>query len=462
MHSDLNTRNETLTTFKNFQLSDALLKSLEKMNYKTPTEIQVRSIPIALKGRDILGSAQTGTGKTAAFSIPLVEILNRSDHSTALILTPTRELAKQIMGVIHDILGHQNHLRTAFIIGGESMSKQLNQLKKKPRIIVGTPGRMNDHLEKGTLDLSQTCFLVLDETDRMLDMGFGKQLDKIVEFIPEERQTLLFSATLPKSIVQLSQKYLNNAQRIAVETKNNIPQNITQDTVLIDQRDKYIQLVAQLKERQGTVIVFVKTKHGAERIKKRLKGDGFDADALHGDMRQNQRTRVMRNLHDYKFRVLVATDVAARGLDVPHIEHVINYDLPQVPEDYIHRIGRTARNGAKGEALSFVAPHDKKMWGEIQKLINPEQKKQSQPQKKTNSKKTSSTGYKRKKTNSKANNKGQQKKKKKNFEKSAPKTKGGFKKKNTKANKKPNQRPSSIKKSNKKTSKKTNQKSNKR
>lgn len=360
-----------MTDFEGFGLSAALNKSLQNMNYSQPTPIQQKAIPLALQGKDILGSAQTGTGKTAAFSIPLVEMILRSPLGGALVLTPTRELAKQVLDVIHQLLGPQSQIKTAFLIGGEPMGKQMSQLRARPRIIVGTPGRINDHLARKSLQLNQTDFLVLDETDRMLDMGFGVQLDKILTFLPEKRQTLMFSATLPKGIVELSGKYLNKPERVSVGETNVVALNIKQDIVRIEQDQKYNELIGELHERTGSVIIFIKTKHGADRMANNLCRDGFEADALHGDLKQNKRTRVMGDFRNKKFRILVATDIAARGLDVPHIEHVINYDLPQVAEDYIHRMGRTARAGAQGSALCFVSSQDMQKWKAIERLLNP-------------------------------------------------------------------------------------------
>jgi len=365
-------KDNKMNTFEGFGLSQALNASLSKMNYTTPTPIQEQAIPLALKGRDVLGSAQTGTGKTAAFSIPLVENLLRSPKGAALILTPTRELAKQVLEVVHQLIGQNSDIRTAFIIGGEAYNKQLTQLRANPRIVVGTPGRINDHLERGTLKLHDAGFLVLDETDRMLDMGFGVQLDKIIKHLPKNRQTLMFSATLPKGIVALSSKYLKNPERISVGETNVIAKNITQESIQIEQSDKYKELLVQLHARQGSVIIFVKTKYNAEKMAKKLRAEGFTSEGLHGDLRQNKRDKVMKNFRQQNFRVLVATDIAARGLDVPHIEHVINYDLPQVAEDYIHRMGRTARAGATGQAISFVSPQDGRKWHAIECLLNPD------------------------------------------------------------------------------------------
>lgn len=367
-----------MTNFEDFKLSETLYKSLAKMDYKTPTDIQAQAIPLALEGKDILGSAQTGTGKTAAFAIPMVQTLLRDQRAVAVVLTPTRELAKQVLGVVNDLIGYQSKLHTAFIIGGEHMGKQIKQLRSFPRIIVGTPGRINDHLRRGSLKLDRASFLVLDETDRMLDMGFGVQLDEILTHMPAKRQTLMFSATLPDAIIAMSKKYMHKPARVSVGATNVIAPKIEQEVIYVDQDAKYKELVNQLHEREGSVIIFMKTKRAADRVAKNLNRDGFEAAALHGDLRQNKRTTVMRRYREKEFRILVATDIAARGLDVPHIEHVINHDLPQVPEDYIHRMGRTARAGAAGKALSLISPRDGRNWKAIMTLLDPSYKSASE------------------------------------------------------------------------------------
>ncbi len=361
-----------MKNFDGLGLHTVLAKSLTHMKYDTPTPIQAKAIPIALEGRDVLGSAQTGTGKTAAFAIPLVEALLNSDRKTALVMTPTRELGKQVMDIMRQLLGPKPSIKTAFLIGGESLNKQYSQLQRRPRLVVGTPGRINDHIERGNLHLDQCEFLVLDETDRMLDMGFGIQIDRIVKHIPDERQTLMFSATMPKNIMSMADKYLTNPERVSVGSTFNPAENIDQKTIRVEQSAKYEVLDAELHGRNGSVIVFVKTKRNADRLARKLKGDGHEADAIHGDLKQRQRDRVIKNFRSENFRILVATDVVARGLDVPHVAHVINYDLPQMPEDYIHRIGRTARAGAKGEALCLIASHDVRQWFEIEKLMFPD------------------------------------------------------------------------------------------
>jgi len=360
-----------MTDFSGFGLPPALIETLTRMGYVTPTPVQMQAIPPALLGKDILGSAQTGTGKTAAFGIPMMVRLMNNPRGSALILTPTRELATQVMSVLKSMLGPYNTIQSALLIGGESMGPQFIQLKNRPRIIVGTPGRVNDHLERGTLMLHDTGFFVLDETDRMLDLGFAVQIERIAKFLPRTRQTLLFSATLPHNILSLSEKYLTNPVRVSVGGESKPAENIEHSVVHVDNNDKFALLLKELDSRSGTIIVFVKTKHGAERLALRLHQKRFSADAIHGDLKQSERDRVIADFRDKKHRIMVATDIAARGLDIPHIEHVINYDLPQAPEDFIHRIGRTARAGALGSALSLITPEDALKWREIQQLINP-------------------------------------------------------------------------------------------
>ena len=357
--------------FKEFQLPEPLFHRLEHMGFTTPTPIQAQSILHALEGKDILGSAQTGTGKTGAFGIPLVTNLMNSKMGAALILLPTRELADQVNKALKLFLG-KGKIQTTLLIGGDSMSKQINQLKGRPRLIVGTPGRINDHLKRGTLKLNEVNFLVLDEVDRMLDMGFGIQLDEIAKFLTSpKRQTLMFSATMSKNMEKIAAKYLKDPVRISVGTAHKPADNIKQESVKLSNEEKYPRLLDELNERQGSIVLFMRTKRSADRMADKLKKLGHKADALHGDLRQSKRTRVVDNFKKSKFRILVATDVAARGLDIPHIEHVINYDLPSA-DDYIHRIGRTARAGASGEALSFISPSDNGKWRDIQRLMNPD------------------------------------------------------------------------------------------
>ena len=374
--------------FSELGLSETLNTSLAHMKYDVPTPIQAQAIPHALEGHDILGSAQTGTGKTAAFSIPTVEHLLKHERSAAIVLTPTRELGKQVMEIFRQLLGPKSPVKTAFLIGGESMQKQTQQLKRRPRLIVGTPGRINDHLKRKNLHLDKTDFLVLDEMDRMLDMGFSIQIDEIVKFLPAERQTLMFSATMPANIIKMSDKYLTEPKRVSVGSTFNPSKDIKQSIIRVkDATEKYEELTRELEIRGGSVIIFVKTKHGADKLAKKLRGDEHSAEAIHGDLKQSKRERVIREYRAKQFRVLVATDVVARGLDVPHVAHVINFDLPQVPEDYIHRIGRTARAGKTGEALCLISPQDGRKWFEIECLMDPEKKKERSEERKGGRKK---------------------------------------------------------------------------
>lgn len=366
-------------TFANFDLPEKLQANLIAMNYKEPTQIQRQAIPLALEGRDILGSAQTGTGKTAAFSIPMVNRIMSSPRGSAIVLLPTRELATQVMEVVNQLLGKRSFIPTVCLIGGDSMHKQTQQLRLRPRIIVGTPGRINDHLERGNLILHDTSFLVLDETDRMLDMGFGIQIDRIVKFLPAGRQTLMFSATLPDAIVKMSAKYLVKPERIAVGSTNAPILKIQQDIVHVTDGNKYEELLSQLNKREGSIIMFVKTKRGADRITERLNKAGHKADTIHGDLHQRKRERVIQSFREMKFRILVATDIAARGLDISHIAHVINFDLPQCPEDYIHRIGRTARNGSEGSSVCLISPEDGIKWKAIHRLLHPNEPSPQMP-----------------------------------------------------------------------------------
>jgi ATP-dependent RNA helicase DeaD len=375
-----------MENFDSLGLCEALNTSISKMGFKAPTPIQAQAIPLILSGKDILGSASTGTGKTGAFAIPVIEKIIASQDDCALIVTPTRELAKQVINVVRDLLGPSNPVKACCLIGGEAIGKQLNQLKRKPRIIIGTPGRINDHLEKKSLNLKNAVYLVLDETDRMLDMGFGIQINQILKFMPQERQTLMFSATFPKNIVTLSKKYLKDPERITIDTENTLSKNIKHEVINVDNTSKYKTLIVQLEKREGAVLVFAKTKHSTEKIAKNLKRDGIKAEALNGDLRQSKRDKVMRNFRENKFRVLIATDIASRGLDVPHLQHVINYDLPQVAEDYIHRIGRTARAGASGEAVCFVSPNEGHLWLDIDMLMNPDKKRPSSPRRNSGNK----------------------------------------------------------------------------
>ncbi len=360
-----------MENFNTLGLPESLRHTLEHMRFKKPTPIQEHAIPPALAGRDILGSAQTGTGKTAAFGIPLIVKLLAQKDCTALVMTPTRELASQVIKELQSLAGKKSNIKALLLIGGESMQRQLQKLKNQPRLIVGTPGRINDHLQRKSLKLDKSKLLVLDETDRMLDMGFSEQIEAILKFMPKQKQTLLFSATIPKSIAMIAQKYLDFPVRVSVDVENSAARKVKQDVVHTSEKNKFDEFLSQLQDREGSIIVFMRTKHSTERMAAKLVKEGHKANAINGDLRQNKRDRVIKNFRDKKYRILVATDVASRGLDIPHIEHVINYDLPECPEDYVHRIGRTGRAGATGSAVCFVTPSDKHKWNAINVLLNP-------------------------------------------------------------------------------------------
>jgi ATP-dependent RNA helicase DeaD len=374
MENDIVIETQQEIGFASFNLPEEILKSLMFMGFDKPTPIQEQTIPLAIDGKDVLGSAQTGTGKTAAFSIPAIVHVMNNPKSNVLVLTPTRELATQVLEHIKKLLGRQTKINTALLIGGDSMDKQFRQLKGHPRIIVGTPGRVNDHLDRGTLHLANTDFLVLDETDRMLDMGFVVQLEEIFPKLAKKRQTLMFSATMSSQITRMAGDYLNEPLRISIGSTSKPTEMISQESIQTTDPEKYGLLVTQLEKVDGAFVVFVKTKRDTEKLVDRLRGEGHEADAIHGDLRQSRRDRVIQRFRGKKCRILVATDVAARGLDIPHIECVVNYDLPHSPEDYIHRIGRTGRAGSTGLALSFITGQDRVRWRNICKLMDPSYK----------------------------------------------------------------------------------------
>ena len=358
-----------MNNFSNFDLSNESQKALEGLGFKNPTPIQSKAIPAGLSGQDILANAQTGSGKTLAFALPLIEKIKNNTNSSGLILTPTRELAKQIFSVVNIILSYHEKIRSILLIGGEGIYTQSNSLKKSPQIIIVTPGRINDHLDRGSLNINNCDLVVLDETDKMLEMGFEFQVRDILKTIKNKKQMLMFSATLPNQIIKLSSKYSNNPQRISIQQNEVLNFNIKQDVIKVSPKDKFKELSNQIKKRDGSILVFVTPKYGTEKLSIRLKKDGIKSTALHGGLRQNKRSRIMDNFRDEKFRIMIATDIASRGIDVPHIEHVINYDLPQAPEDFVHRIGRTARAGSVGEALSFITPNDSKIWKSIEMTL---------------------------------------------------------------------------------------------
>ena len=360
-------------SFREENLPAKLLNVLDSIGFTKPTPIQSETLGLVLKeGQDLLGTAQTGTGKTGAFAIPLTAKLLRDRSVRVVVLTPTRELAAQVIKVFGQLLSVDRQIQQVLLIGGIPIERQFKHLKRNPRLIVGTPGRINDHLDRGTLRLDTACILVLDETDIMLDMGFDVQIASIIERMPCIRQRLMFSATLPPKIERLAGKYLEEPARISIGRVSSPHTAITQETIALRRgMPKYQKLLEELGKRKGSIIIFVQTRNKATMLADQLKGAGCNSIALHGQLSQTRRKRVLTGFREEKYRLLVATDVASRGLDVPHVRHVINYDLPQCAQDYIHRIGRTARAGKKGSALSFLTKQNRAMWDEIQALVDP-------------------------------------------------------------------------------------------
>jgi ATP-dependent RNA helicase RhlE len=359
--------------FKELGLSAELLRAIEQQGYREATPIQQQAIPLVLEGKDVLAGAQTGTGKTAGFTLPLLMRLQASesvgDIPRVLILTPTRELAAQVSESVRDY-GRYLPFRSTTIFGGVSINPQKSKLRKGVDIIVATPGRLLDHMQQKTVDLSAVEILVLDEADRMLDMGFIRDMKKIFKVLPDERQTLLFSATFSDEIRKLSAELLDSPVEIHVTPKNTTVERVTQIIYPVDKSRKRELLSHQIGEGNWQqVLVFTRTKHGANRLSEQLARDGIKSTAIHGNKSQGARTRALAEFKAGKVRVLVATDIAARGLDIDKLPHVVNYELPNVPEDYVHRIGRTARAGQEGHAISLVCVDELKLLRDIESLL---------------------------------------------------------------------------------------------
>jgi ATP-dependent RNA helicase RhlE len=364
-----------LTSFNDFGLAEPITRALTEAKYVTPTPIQSDAIPVVLAGRDIMGIAQTGTGKTAAFALPILNRLaaNRKPlekkSPRVLVLSPTRELSGQILDSFRTY-GRYMRLQTALVIGGVPMGRQVRDLMNGLDVLVATPGRLIDLMRQNGVRLNQVEVLVLDEADRMLDMGFIHDIRNIVSKLPKERQTLFFSATMPREIADLAAHMLKDPVRVAVTPVASTAERITQSIILVDRAAKPTLLIETLRaEAMGQTLVFTRTKHGADKVVRSLNHAGISAEAIHGNKSQNQRERVLAGFKNGKIRTLVATDIAARGIDVTGISHVINYDMPNVPESYVHRIGRTARAGAEGIAISFVDHEEMAYLRGIEKLI---------------------------------------------------------------------------------------------
>ncbi len=354
-------------TFKELGIAQSILTILERNKFDKPTPIQHQSIPAAITGVDIVGIAQTGTGKTLAFGIPMIQRLG-IHKGRGLVILPTRELALQVNETLEKI-GKPLGLRTVVLIGGENVSKQVRALQANPHVIIATPGRLVDHLDQKTVNLSAVKVLVLDEADRMFDMGFLPQLNKIFRVLPKERQTLLFSATMPAEIMKIASQHMNAPIRIEVAPQGTSAEKVEQEFFFVRKESKTQLLEKILTQYHGTVLVFSRTKHGAKKICKALMGMGHQSAEIHSNKSLAQRIKALDGFKSGKYRVLVATDIAARGIDVKNIELVINYDLPDQTEDYVHRIGRTGRAGTTGKAISFATPDQKSDVKNIEKLI---------------------------------------------------------------------------------------------
>ncbi|WP_408028741.1 DEAD/DEAH box helicase [Tenacibaculum litoreum] len=361
-------------TFTSLGLSKALVKAVTEKGYETPSPIQEKAIPVILEGKDVLASAQTGTGKTAGFTLPILQNISEKKNPKyrpikALILTPTRELAAQVYDNVREYSAHLN-IKSAAIFGGVKPSSQIATLKNGIDVLVATPGRLIDLHEQNQLSLKRVDVLVLDEADRMLDMGFLRDIKKIISFLPQKRQNLLFSATFSKEIKKLAQGILHNPVMVEAAPENTTAEKVNQKLYKVP-KSKKTELVGQLisKGNWSQVLIFTRTKHGANRLTEKLVKRGISAAAIHGNKSQGARTKALKGFKDNSIRVLVATDIAARGLDIPLLPHVINFELPNVPEDYVHRIGRTGRAGASGEAISLVAQEEETYLKSIEKIL---------------------------------------------------------------------------------------------
>lgn len=373
MTNKSNIENNTTTqkheqpSFYGMGIAPKILSILEEIKFKTPTPIQSRTIPLAIEGNDIIGIAQTGTGKTHSFAIPMVQRLMQV-KGIGLVLAPTRELAIQINEAFANLVRAFN-IKTACLIGGASMQDQITALRKNPRIIIATPGRLLDHMKRWNVVLDDTAMLVLDEADRMLDMGFAPQIQQILRFVPKNRQTMLFSATIPKEIMQMAAQHMKLPLSVEIAPSGTIAERVTQELFIV-KRDNKLQLLSKiLSQYHGSILLFSRTKHNARKIAKSIRDMGHRAIEMHSDRSLNQRREALEGFKSGKYKVLVATDIAARGIDVIGIELVLNYDLPEDAQNYVHRIGRTGRAGHKGHAISFATPDQKRDVNDIEKLI---------------------------------------------------------------------------------------------
>lgn len=357
--------------FAGLGINDTFLEVLTKFKFTVPTPIQHKAMPVAARGEDVIGIAQTGTGKTLAFGVPMLQQLHSgAAQGIGLVLLPTRELAMQVDETLGKIGGPMG-LRTAVLIGGESMRKQVMQLRRRPHVLVATPGRLLDLVDQGYIKLDKTAILVLDEADRMLDMGFAPQLNRIMQMLPsaQQRQTLLFSATMPADIVSIANRHMKTPVRVEVAPQGSAAETVEQEMFIVRKEDKFALLLDVLNQYHGSVLVFTRTKHGASKLTKHLQDQKFSTAEIHANKSLMQRVRALEGFKKGQYRVLVATDIAARGIDVTNIELVVNFDLPDSTGDYVHRIGRTGRAGREGRAISFASPDQRQDIRDIERLI---------------------------------------------------------------------------------------------
>ncbi|MCU0666714.1 MAG: DEAD/DEAH box helicase [Candidatus Omnitrophica bacterium] len=354
--------------FYGLGIAPKILDILERLKFKVPTPIQEKVIPLALEGKDVIGIAQTGTGKTHSFAVPMCQLLAQKTDAMGLVLAPTRELAMQISENFHP-LAQAFSINTACLIGGAPMDRQVQALRKNPRIVIATPGRLIDHMSHWNVVLDDLKMLVFDEADRMLDMGFAPQIEKILRFVPKDRQTMLFSATIPKEIMALAAKYMKLPVSAEVAPSGTTAENVTQELFIVRKEAKNRLLGKILAQYHGPVILFSRTKHNARKITNSIRDMGYSAAEIHSNRSLSQRKDALDGFKSGRFKVLVATDIASRGLDVKGIQLVINYDLPDDAENYVHRIGRTARAGHKGHAISFATPDQSRDVRDIEKII---------------------------------------------------------------------------------------------
>lgn len=356
--------------FALFGLGEEILETLDKLNYKTPTRVQEKVIPLVLEGRDIIVKSQTGSGKTASFGIPVCEKVDIGIREPqALILTPTRELCVQVKEDITNI-GRLKRIRCAALFGKQPLNEQINELKQRVHVAAGTPGRVMDHIERGSLVLDKIKYLIIDEADKMLNMGFIEQVEAVIDKVPEDRITMLFSATIHDEIEALCSRYMNNPVRIEIAPDKPTSENIEQVCYMVKDDEKFDLLnKIILIENPGSCILFCRTKENVDTLFRQMKSKGYSCKALHGGMLQNERLEIMKSFKRGEFRFLIATDIAARGIDIENITHIVNYDVPVENESYVHRIGRTGRAGSFGKAITFVSPKENKLLGQIEDYI---------------------------------------------------------------------------------------------